>query len=202
MGVREYKFAGDNSHLLNEYHRQLDSLGEWQITFLPDTKHQTYAFARIASGTSVSGYMPRGYNCGFIYYGGSEHTVAHELGLGIVGLQHVFENSNNSGKTNNLMDYSTGDELWHFQWDQKVIYDLSLYKPIKSSNKVYIDIIITIQDWYGADEDDFIGNNSLYPQEKHNQLCLNAFFLLQHKFGCSPFITEVIFHDYLEFNFE
>ena len=70
------------------------------------------------SGTLVSGYMPRGYNCGFIYDGGSERTIAHELGHGIAGLEHVFENSNNSGKTNNLMDYSTGDELWHFQCDQ------------------------------------------------------------------------------------
>ncbi len=45
MGVKEYQLTGDNRHLLNEYHRQLDSLGEWQIDFLPDTKHQTYAFA-------------------------------------------------------------------------------------------------------------------------------------------------------------
>ena len=315
MGVREYKFAGDDRHLLNEYHRQLDSLGEWQINFTPDTKHQTYAFDQIGSGnhgifatdqyypksgsydfryksvecgksdkvkvefgsypqadsvvfkdkygvtypislkdniitftgvsqadtnyiyayrgdkkigklflntyqkktykvvfvrvngaakkmnakeitkylnkvynqcavsfedsidnisiddltsfyhggsgiltvynddqkrvlqayekekkmkdgvfylffidnvtdkkdgsgTPVSGYMPRGYNAGFIYDGGSPHTIAHELGHGVAGLEHVFENSNNSGKTANLMDYSTGEALWHFQWDQ------------------------------------------------------------------------------------
>ncbi len=73
------------------------------------------------NGTPVSGYMPRGYNAGFIYDGGSPHTIAHELGHGIAGLEHVFENSNNSGKTANLMDYSfakNAEELWHFQWDQ------------------------------------------------------------------------------------
>ena len=69
-------------------------------------------------GTSVSGYMPRGYNCGFIYDGGSEHTIAHELGHGIAGLEHVFSDSKSSGNTANLMDYSSGEELWHFQWDQ------------------------------------------------------------------------------------
>ncbi len=161
MGVKEYKFAGDDRHLLNEYHRQLDSLGEWQINFKSAGKNQTYAFDRIGSGnltvynddqkkvlsayekekkmtdgvyylffidnvtdkkdgsgTPVSGYMPRGYNAGFIYDGGSPHTIAHELGHGIAGLEHVFENSTNSGKTANLMDYANGEELWHFQWDQ------------------------------------------------------------------------------------
>ncbi|MBO7441010.1 MAG: hypothetical protein J6U21_15170, partial [Bacteroidales bacterium] len=70
------------------------------------------------SGTLVSGYMPRGYNCGFIYDGGSERTIAHELGHGIAGLEHVFADSKASGKTANLMDYATGTALWHFQWDQ------------------------------------------------------------------------------------
>ncbi|MCQ2976308.1 MAG: hypothetical protein MJ211_16020, partial [Bacteroidales bacterium] len=69
-------------------------------------------------GTSVSGYMPRGYNCGFIYEGGSLHTIAHELGHGVGNLEHAFVNSNSSGKTKNLMDYSSGEELWHFQWNE------------------------------------------------------------------------------------
>ena len=75
-------------------------------------------FSNGGSGTPVSGYMPRGYNCGFIYDGGSPRTIAHELGHGIAGLEHPFENSNASGKTANLMDYATGEQLWHFQWDQ------------------------------------------------------------------------------------
>jgi len=70
------------------------------------------------NGTMVSGYMPRGYNAGFIYDGGSPHTIAHELGHGIAGLEHVFKNSSSSGKTQNLMDYSSGEQLWHFQWDE------------------------------------------------------------------------------------
>ena len=71
-----------------------------------------------AETNGVAGYNPLGYNFGFIYYGAGNHTIAHELGHGIAGLEHVFENSNNSGKTANLMDYANGEELWHFQWDQ------------------------------------------------------------------------------------
>ena len=71
MGVREYKFAGDDRHLLNEYHRQLDSLGEWQINFTPDTKHQTYAFDHIGSGDhgifATDEFYPRSGNYDFRY---------------------------------------------------------------------------------------------------------------------------------------
>ena len=363
MGVKEYKFADDDRHLLNEYHRQLDSLGEWQINFTPDTKHQTYAFDRLGSGnhgifatdeyypksgnydfryksvecgktdrvvvdfgsysekdsvifkdkygvtlkvvdkniliftgvsnadtnfiyayrgdkkigklflntyqqktykvvfvrvngaakklnaqeitkylnkvynqcavsfedsidnitignltsfshggsgnltvynddqkkvlsayekekkmtdgvfylffidnvtdkkdgsgTPVSGYMPRGYNAGFIYDGGSEHTIAHELGHGVAGLEHVFENSSNSGKTANLMDYANGEELWHFQWDmlqdpaRKIFKwwqnesgseDISTSKMVCLNDEKALEIINQYRDFYLPDK--------------------------------------------------
>ena len=117
MGIKEYRATGGNAALLKDYHRQSDSLAQWQINFLPYSE-QIYAFDSWIKKTPVSGYMPRGYNAGFIYDGGSPHTIAHELGHGIAGLEHVFENSSSCGKTKNLMDYSAGDELCHFQWDE------------------------------------------------------------------------------------
>jgi len=111
MGIKEFRATGGNAALLKDYHRKSDSLAQWQINFLPYSE-QTYAFDYQMKKTFVSDYMPRGYNCGFIYDGGSPHTIAHELGHGIAGLEHVFENSNNSGKTQNLMDYSDGEEFY------------------------------------------------------------------------------------------
>ena len=105
-------YNDDQKKVLQVYDKEMKD-GVYYLFFIDGVTDK-----KDGSGTPVSGYMPRGYNAGFIYDGGSERTIAHELGHGIAGLEHVFENSNNSGKTNNLMDYSTGDELWHFQWDQ------------------------------------------------------------------------------------
>ncbi|MBR2887236.1 MAG: hypothetical protein IKB95_03335, partial [Bacteroidales bacterium] len=105
-------YNDDQKRVLQAYDKEMKD-GVYYLFFIDNVTDK-----KDGSGTLVSGYMPRGYNCGFIYDGGSERTIAHELGHGIAGLEHVFENSNNSGKTANLMDYAEGDELWHFQWDQ------------------------------------------------------------------------------------
>ena len=104
-------YNDDQKKVLQAYDSQMQD-GVYYLFFVDNVTDK-----KDGNGTLVSGYMPRGYNCGFIYDGGSEHTVAHELGHGIAGLEHVFENSKTSGKTKNLMDYSSGEELWHFQWD-------------------------------------------------------------------------------------
>jgi hypothetical protein len=104
-------YNDDQKTVLQAYDPQMQD-GVYYLFFVDNVTDK-----KDGDGTLVSGYMPRGYNAGFIYDGGSEHTIAHELGHGIAGLEHVFENSSSSGKTKNLMDYASGEELWHFQWD-------------------------------------------------------------------------------------
>ena len=105
-------YNDDQKKVLSAYDKEMKD-GVYYLFFVDNVTDK-----KDGSGTPVSGYMPRGYNAGFIYDGGSPHTIAHELGHGVAGLEHVFENSSNSGKTANLMDYASGEELWHFQWDQ------------------------------------------------------------------------------------
>ena len=121
QGLQTFTHGGSNWHsvynddqkkVLEAYDKEMKD-GVYYLFFIDDVRDK-----KDSLGTSVSGYMPRGYNAGFIYDRGSLHTVAHELGHGIGNLEHAFSNSSNSGKTKNLMDYSTGEELWHFQWDQ------------------------------------------------------------------------------------
>ena len=119
--LKNFTHGGSNWHSV--YNDDQKKVLEAYDSLMKDDKFYLFFVDNVLNkkdslGTSVSGYMPRGYNCGFIYDGGSPHTIAHELGHGIAGLEHVFENSKSSGKTKNLMDYASGEELWHFQWDE------------------------------------------------------------------------------------
>jgi hypothetical protein len=105
-------YNDDQKRVLRAYDKNMKD-GVYYLFFIDNVTDK-----KDGNGTLVSGYMPRGYNAGFIYDGGSPHTIAHELGHGIAGLEHVFENSSSSGKTQNLMDYASGTQLWHFQWDE------------------------------------------------------------------------------------
>jgi len=68
----------------------------------------------------VSGYMPRGYQFGFIYHQvGDVRTIAHELCHGAFHLKHTFDATDYLAPekaTDNLMDYNHGKTLNHWQW--------------------------------------------------------------------------------------
>ena len=102
------------------------------INALTDSDDDTYYMFLVNSVTKldangnrtiVSGYMPVGYQHGFIFEQFDvARTYAHELSHGAFALHHTFsENSEsfhaNEGTTNNLMDYTqSGITLNHKQW--------------------------------------------------------------------------------------
>ena len=78
-----------------------------------------------ADGTAMkdilAGYMPIGYQCGFLFGSPAAKYVAHELGHGAFGLHHTFSSETESFSapqysTDNLMDYAEGATLNHKQW--------------------------------------------------------------------------------------
>jgi hypothetical protein len=70
----------------------------------------------ITDGGDVHGYMPIKSRYGFVTAQASTRDVAHELGHGVFNLRHTFSEENSftlqEGDTENLMDYSSGTELW------------------------------------------------------------------------------------------
>ena len=70
----------------------------------------------------VNGYMPRGYQFGFIYKELNNYrTIAHEICHGAFHLKHTFDATDYiapEGATDNLMDYAYGQPktLNHWQW--------------------------------------------------------------------------------------
>jgi hypothetical protein len=69
----------------------------------------------------ISGYMPLQYQCGFLYENPNTSIIAHELGHGAFNLRHTFSEERfiaAQGKTQNLMDYAGGTELWKHQWEE------------------------------------------------------------------------------------
>lgn len=68
----------------------------------------------------VNGYMPRGYQFGFIYNELNNYrTIAHEICHGAFHLKHTFDATDYLAPekaTDNLMDYNHGEVLNHWQW--------------------------------------------------------------------------------------
>ncbi|ALO13843.1 hypothetical protein L21SP5_00163 [Salinivirga cyanobacteriivorans] len=89
----------------------------------PVQQGQAYLFVipGITEGGDVRGYMPIKSRYGFVTADATTRDVAHELGHGVFNLRHTFSEENSftlpQGETDNLMDYSTGTELWKYQWD-------------------------------------------------------------------------------------
>ncbi|NJN28755.1 MAG: TNT domain-containing protein [Cyclobacteriaceae bacterium] len=73
---------------------------------------------------NLLGDMPLASQMGYIFSkninDAAIHTMAHELGHGVFHLRHPFSGGNESlkGTTTNLMDYTGGQTLTKYQWDQ------------------------------------------------------------------------------------
>ncbi len=101
------------------------------INALTDADNDTYYLFLVknvtkldadGNNTVVSGYMPVGYQHGFIFEQFDvARTIAHELSHGAFALHHTFSANTesfhaNEGTTNNLMDYAEGATLNYKQW--------------------------------------------------------------------------------------
>ncbi|WP_264536682.1 fibronectin type III domain-containing protein [Flavobacterium sp. N1736] len=70
-----------------------------------------------ASKPAIEGSMALKGQFGYVF-SSKNKVVSHELGHGIFGLEHPFKNKSEEDKTDFLMDYGNGLNLWHNDWKQ------------------------------------------------------------------------------------
>ncbi|MDH7445509.1 fibronectin type III domain-containing protein [Aquimarina sp. 2201CG14-23] len=121
---------GDSS-LLAQYTEEERAINAYFKTQTNYNNKTYYIFvtdlATTDSGTA--GFMPLKRQYGFIFdQNNVARTIAHELGHGIFGLEHPFtEYDTNSGATDLLMDYGTGTEFNHMDWEKMHAPGIQLY---------------------------------------------------------------------------
>jgi hypothetical protein len=107
------KYSGKMRQIRNSYFDKHDLENDTYYLFVVSSLMDT------VNNQSVDGYMVRGKSVGFVQTGTSLHTLAHELGHGIGALEHSWKNNGpEQGGTNNLMDYSNGENLILAQWTE------------------------------------------------------------------------------------
>ncbi|MDO4525900.1 MAG: hypothetical protein Q4B61_11305 [Bacteroidales bacterium] len=122
------EFSSDMKEVINGYKANVDADDSYSYDksaaylFLMDKPEGSFA--------ETKGIMPQKQQFGFIFMQGSQsvssaetHTMAHELGHGLFGLDHVFIKSYGIGEgtTHNLMDYTKNtpdDFLSYHEWSQ------------------------------------------------------------------------------------
>ena len=103
-------YSPDMKKLSDEYFKTKGQLDETFSLFISDKLE-----------ASTQGLMPQGYAAGFISSTASAQVYAHELAHGVFNFDHSWLMYDlDSMKTQNLMDYSGGTELWYRQWKQMV----------------------------------------------------------------------------------
>jgi len=118
-------FANPDVTLMSKYTVQMRALRD---AYLAENQVEsgTYLVFVLPSFTDsqLDGYMVRGRGVGFVTASTLSslpvfaHTLAHELGHGIGGLEHAWGDTESlKGSTDNLMDYSGGTRLVKEQWE-------------------------------------------------------------------------------------
>jgi Fibronectin type III domain len=142
--------TGD-SDLLNTYTNGQQKINaDFLAAIGSNYKNDTYYlfFAGVpASKSGVQGFMPLKRQFGFVF-DGQLRTMAHELGHGVFGLQHPFTQYNSTVPTNLLMDYGTGTELSHNDWEILHAPGLQLYQFTQGSSAGEQVIVSNMEELY------------------------------------------------------
>ena len=126
------KLEVENSGLLANYTaEQRHFIAAYKTAHPPQTdRYYIFVLDSIqASISGVDGFMPLKRQFGFVFkHTQRARTIAHELGHGVFGLKHPFDEYNFApGSTDLLMDYGNGTAFTHMDWQKMHAPGLQLY---------------------------------------------------------------------------
>ncbi|TDQ29740.1 fibronectin type III domain-containing protein [Tenacibaculum caenipelagi] len=105
-----------------------------QQSYYTDKTYYVFVTNLSISDANVLGFMPLKRQFGFVFTQNAttvakqSRTLAHELGHGIFGLEHTWDEYQfGQGATNFLMDYGSGTVLNHLDWKKMHAPDVQLY---------------------------------------------------------------------------
>ena len=130
------KLEVGDSNLLSYYTDEEKTLNNYikQQSYYSKESYYVFVTNVTPSKLDVDGFMPLKSQFGFVFTANANtvqkqiKTIAHELGHGVFGLQHTWdEYKTPKGSTNFLMDYSDGSVLNHMDWKKIHAPGIKLY---------------------------------------------------------------------------
>ncbi|WP_235297999.1 hypothetical protein [Portibacter marinus] len=124
QGISDYSgILAAETEVLSAYSDQMKTILRRHLETFGQDENQMYLFIVDQIEDPVNGAMPEGLNAGFIEMTTNEkelaRTIAHELGHGAFTLNHFWIKTDyDQGQSDNLMDYSSGEELVYHQWNR------------------------------------------------------------------------------------
>ncbi len=118
------KLPVNRKRLNTAYGKELQRIvTAWEATGRAPKGDTAVVFLTGSAADDTKGYMGLNNPYGFVFCGGdkpSVHTLSHELGHGLLVLEHPFgEDEGKAGQTRNLMDYNAPNGLSHMrQWQR------------------------------------------------------------------------------------
>jgi hypothetical protein len=141
----------------------------------------------IKPSRAIAGFMPLKRQFGFIFspplgVGGlGLRTMAHELGHGVFGLQHPFTQYNTTATTNLLMDYGSGTELSHNDWEILHAPGLQLYQFTQGSSAG--ELTVTDEDATMIGMKTYDPGSKTIPKNNDQQTFYRGGFIISFKEG-------------------
>jgi hypothetical protein len=167
------KLPVNRKRLNTDYGKELQRIvTAWEAAGRVPRGDTAVVFLTGPAADDTKGYMGLNNPYGFVFCGGekpSVHTLSHELGHGLLVLEHPFgEDEGKAGQTRNLMDYNAPNGLSHMrQWqrihDKEEVGNFLRGLRQKEEEGKYVQFRFVMNDELPGKKEEILANGFLDP---------------------------------------